>query len=176
MGLLTELPLMKKGDFSIIVAKHVDYRRTSNLILEYMTGAMHYQGCYVSLDQTYQEVEDLFDAAGIQKKDFFFLVKPSKGISHLKNVYPMEKEGSLTEISLTISELFKTGRVDFIFFESFSSTLVYNPLMAVVNFTEFLFHNLKSHHVEGLALTLDGEGSSRILPKIYSFYDHCLIL
>jgi archaellum biogenesis ATPase FlaH len=136
------------------------------------------RGVYITLSQEYSYLKNSFKDKGIDVSKLHFI----DGISMKFGKYSKVDDctfisgpQSLTDISLTITNLTNSGKYDFIFLDSVSTLLMYNDPKSTTSFIQYLIGKMRGLNMELIIILLDDEKSSKDLkPLISQFCDRVL--
>ncbi len=102
--------------------------------------------CYVSLNKTYDALEELFQKNKIDVGNVVFIDAITKTIKeepeNKDNVYFVNSPGALTELSLVINKFLEHG-FDYLIFDSLTNLLTYQKKGPVGKFLSSLMNNIK---------------------------------
>lgn len=94
------------------------------------------------------------------------MIITKKGIITKEKNYFFRKPGSLSEISIALTEMNSEMNYKWVLIESLEDLLIFNEPYAVRSFVEYLRNHFRLHNIKGIASLRYNETSSMIIPKI----------
>lgn len=132
--------------------------------------------CYITLNKTYNSIDELFRKNNINTRNFFFIDAISKSFTEhaAENAQcQFVTPGSLTEISLTLGEVLKAG-FDYLIFDSVTNLFVYQRQADVVKFLSDLLQKVKRASTKTVLYAVEEEET--LLRKLCVMVDECITL
>ncbi len=145
-------------------------------LIKILRGAKGYTTIYVGTSKDTMQLQADFKRNKLDISRFFFIDCTSKQaqekIKAPSNTICIKNPGSLTEISLTISEVIKQiqGK-KLLVVESLSSLLVYNSSILVSKFSNFLINNIQAHQIRGIFIVVNSDMSAELVAQVGSACD-----
>ena len=126
----------------LILVDAVHYQPIILKILDKLVVKNKMRGIYVALNKPYKTVTKNFDEHGIDKDKFFFLDTLTKDLKKEKNAKFVAPE-RLSAISIEITKQLKSGKYDFVLFDTIDTFLVYNKREYLERFFTSLVSTLR---------------------------------
>jgi hypothetical protein len=129
--------------------------------------------CYVTLNKTYQSLDETFNKKKINCENIVYVDGISKTIKktpqQVKNSYFVSNPGSLTELSLVISKFLKHN-FSYLVFDSLNSLIVYEKKAPVSKFVSSLVNKIRTSKTKAVFLALEGY-EDKIIKETSMFVD-----
>ena len=130
--------------------------------------------CYITLNKTYNSLQELFFKQNINTRNFFFIDAISKSFTEQASEQSQCQfitPGSLTEISLTIAEVLKT-KFDYFIFDSVTNLFVYQRQNDVIKFLSDMLQKVKRAETKAVLYAVEEEDT--LLRKLCVMVDACI--
>lgn len=134
---------------------------------------------YVSLNRPYRTLKEILDDNKIDSERFYFIDAITKTAELLKDTENCEfisSPGSLTELSLSISNKLEEKRFDYLLFDSLSTLLVYESCETVTKFIHFLMAKIRVTGCKAVFTCLRQDAESVLIRDINMFADKVIDL
>jgi len=162
-----------KGRILVLVIPEQKY--TKDLIDVSKSLADKYSSiCYVSLNRPCSDLTKLLAESTVDLKKFYFvdaitrtakIPEPSNTCSYISS------PGSLTELSLAVSNFFDRNKADCLIFDSLSTLFVHESESVITKFVHFLMAKLKVVGCDAYFTVLKGDENSALIKDISMFAD-----
>src|SRR3989338_139263 len=169
MDLLQEFD--KKDITYLVIVSPEYYFKTNSEILRIFCNTSHMFGIYVTLGKPYDVLMRQFYAEGIDVSKLFFIDAVSKKEEKPNNAIFVNGPSSLTELSISISQVIQMAPKEntFLFFDSISTLLLYNNADIIIKFIHFLTAKLSEWKLAGIFISLDIGEDKRVIIQISQF-------
>lgn len=170
------LKLKDQGAYTLI-ASPKNYSLMTASSLQYLTKLKKKTGVYMSLNLPCRKItEQLKNSTDLNKILFIDGTGERKEVNEEVNENCLFIQGakSLTELSLTLSEACKNKEVQFVFFDSIRTLLVYNSLENTEQFLYYLINHLRRFNILLILASVDEEKSNKLIPFLSQFCDKCI--
>lgn len=163
----------KLGKKNVLLIKidSSEYRKT---ILETMKSLSKGKVCYVTLNKTYNALEETFEENKINLDNVFFIDVISGSIKDVKQnkkkVYFISSPSSLTELSLAISKTLEKG-FDYLIFDSINNLLTYHSLNESERFLSSIINKIKDSGTKAIFSALQIKEQEELINKTSTFVD-----
>ena len=130
---------------------------------------------YVSLSRPYQSLVSNFEKMKIDTDSIFFIDTSTKMTGktdvQAENCLFIDSPSALTNLSIAISKVVEASEPKYVFFDSLSALLVYNPEQMTVKFTKDLINKLRASKSKMVLVCLNGKDEAGVIEKISMFVD-----
>lgn len=160
------------GDQSLLVTLEAkSFQKMHPLLLKEITEKGK-KGIYVSFTKSYSEVTSLFTKIKVNIERMVVVDAIGKSGKNVKdNCYCLASPESLTELSIILSELMKSGKYDYIFFDTLSAFLIYHTLETAERFVHYLMEKIKYFDMRGIFISLDDTKSKELTQVVSHLFD-----
>lgn len=170
---------IKKGQVIVLIIPNEQYTKKTAEIAKYLS--LEYNAvCYVSLNKLFSSLSENLKASKVNLNKFLFVdgitKSASPNVEKQDNVIYVESAAALTELSLTITKVFDTGKFEILFFDSLSSLLVYNKSEIVGKFVHSTINKLKAKGITAVFTALEGDTNSNLLKECSMYCDNIVHL
>jgi len=152
-----------RGDFGFFILPELERDVLIPVILGSLT-KKYKRGIYLSFESNLDEINSFLNRNGLKEK-LYVLAKKGKNKPE-KEESVFREEASLTEISMLVQSLTKSGKYDFIMLDSPQSILIKHSLSETVNFLNYLVRHNKMVNLVGMGISPNCETTSILMPKI----------
>jgi hypothetical protein len=83
----------------------------------------------------------------------------------------IESPSALTNLSIAMNKVVEASSPKYIFFDSLSTLLIYNPEKAIIKFAKDVITKVRSTKTKIVLVCLDGKDEANIIEKISMFVD-----
>jgi len=111
-----------------------------------------------------------------KKAPVFFIDCVSKKKEKKGNIIYISNPKSLTELSIEITKLTRTGQFDFFCIDSLSTLLIYNDSEMTGKFIYFITNKMKILGIKSVLIISDKENKEKIKKLIEQICDQCIEL
>ena len=171
MGSIKDL---KKGEIAVIVVPNSKYTSQLPKIAKHFSNSFD-ATCYVSLNKPFKTLEPSLKKGGVKTDKFLFVDGITKtampDAKPTENCLLISSASALTEISIAVNKVLKTGKFDGFIFDSLSTLLVYNKGKVVGKFVHSLVNKIKSHNMTAVFTALKGDTDSELLKEVDMYVD-----
>jgi len=135
--------------------------------------------CYISMNKPYDTIIKTLEKNNVDPKKFYFIdcitrtVRKPEAVDHCKFV---TSPRALTELSITMTEVLKKQKVDSLIFDSLSTLLVYESLMAVTKFAHTIIAQIRVSNSHGVFTSLKEDVNPALVKDLNMFADRVLDL
>ena len=146
----------EEGVFLFVISPE-NYRPSHSLIFKYFAGKLKDRGIYVSLNEPCSALSRELKKEGVNTEKVYIIdgiSRSQKQGDSVKNCTFLENPGSLTEVSIAITEAMNTGNYGFVFLDSVSTMLIYNNRETIENFLQFIIGKIKNMGISGAIIIL----------------------
>ncbi|MGM5482011.1 MAG: hypothetical protein ACQESF_00975 [Nanobdellota archaeon] len=130
---------------------------------------------YISLSRPYQSLVMNFQKMDVDTDSIFFIDTSTKmtGKTDVQadNCLFIESPSALTNLSIAIGKVVEASEPHYIFFDSLSALLIYNPEQMIIKFTKDLINKIRAKNSKMVLVCLNGEDEANIIEKISMFVD-----
>jgi hypothetical protein len=160
----------------LLLMSSVDY---NDNIIEMVKELSSSSICYVTLNKTFDSLNEIFKKKKVNVKNIVFIDAISKTIKNVTNesegVYYVSSPGALTEISLVISKFLRHG-FEYIIFDSLTSLLVYQGKAPVSKFVSSLVNKIKASKIKAVFYALSVKEQDALIKESGMFVDKVIEL
>jgi len=173
MGLKKEIE-----DNQVIVAV-IPNREYSVKLMEIVKvlAADHKRICYVSLNKPFDAIIKILEKSKIDSKKFCFIdciTQTVKAAKTTDRVLFISSPRALTDLSIAMTELLKTKKIESLFFDSLSTLLVYESASAVIKFAHAVMAQVRVTESKGVFTVLKEDVTSDLIKDMNMFADRIL--
>lgn len=149
------------------------YRLTRNNLVAILVEHLELKGIYVSLNEPCTLLCKECTEKVMSSKNMLIIggVCKSLGIECVKNCVQLTSPKDLTELSLAINNALSTKLFDFLFFDQFSTLLLYNSLKTIEKFSSYLINKIKLNNIKGVMMCVYEEDSKKIISHLSGLCD-----
>ncbi len=161
-----------KGIYLVLVSSE-SYFKTNSDILKIFCNERGMFSIYITLGKSYDVLMRQYTIDGVDTSKLFFIDAVSKKTERPKNTIFIKSPSSLTEISITISQLVSIVPSDktFLYLDSLSTLALYNEPDMVIKFMHFLIARMREWQIAGIIIALDAEESRSSSVQLSQFCD-----
>jgi hypothetical protein len=131
--------------------------------------------CYTTLSRPYQSLVSFLQKIEIDTDSIFFIDTSTKMASNstvqADNCLFIESPSALTNLSIAMNKVVEASSPKYIFFDSLSTLLIYNPEKVIIKFAKDVITKVRSTKTKIILVCLDGKDESNIIEKISMFVD-----
>lgn len=130
--------------------------------------------CYITLNKTADSLEHDMKSKKLPTDHIFFIDTVSRGIDRQEerdNTLYISSPAALTELSLAINEVIKTGAFDLIFFDSLSTLNIYDLGKSTERFTTSIMNKIKAGKRKGLFTCLEDDMETSLVKTSCIYVD-----
>ncbi len=170
---------MKKKQIYLLLLKSDDYTYLNDLLLYTLITEQKMRCLYVSLNSKAHTLYKRLEKANIDSKKIYFIDGCGDPFKHIfaKNSTCISGPHSLTELSLAITAATDTGHFDFLFFDSFSTILMYHELKIVQKFGQYMINKISDNNLGAVLLSLkEDKNTEKLIPILSQFCDGAIDL
>lgn len=164
----------KKGVYAFI-SKSENCAIVNKTIINVLIKKLRLSGLYVTLNKSCMTLSQELKQEKIDLSRFLFIdatgeEKPGRA----GNCLFLQGGQSLTELSLAMTEASKSKTVQFIFFDSLSTVLVYNSREITERFIHYIVGKAKSMNLFMIIISVEEERSNKLLPLLSQICEGCI--
>ena len=130
--------------------------------------------CYVTLNKTYQSLQEIFKKKNVNTDNIIFIDAISRSLKQTPDqsdaVYFVSSPGSTTELSITISKFLKHN-FEYMIFDSLSTLAIYEKKEPIVKFMSILVNRIKESNTKAVFYALDLKENDDLLKQCSMFVD-----
>ncbi len=130
---------------------------------------------YISLSRPYQSLVSNFKKMKVDTDSIFFIDTSTKmtGKTDIQadNCLFIESPSALTNLSIAVGKVVEASEPQYIFFDSLSALLIYNPEQMIIKFTKDLINKIRAKNSKMVLVCLNGKDEANIIEKISMFVD-----
>jgi hypothetical protein len=131
--------------------------------------------CYISLSRPYQSLVGFLNKLQIDTNNIFFIDTSTKMTGRdgldVDNCLFIESPSALTNLSIALNKVVSASNPKYIFFDSLSTLLIYNPEQMIIKFTKDIINNIRLTNSKIVLICLNGKDEANIIEKISMFVD-----
>jgi archaellum biogenesis ATPase FlaH len=158
----------------ILLCRGDAYLLLRDSILKDIASEQENKGLFITLNTPYKELIDKLKKEKINTKHTYFIdciTKSTSKASADSNCTYIQDPGSLTELSLAISEQVQISEANYIVFDSVSTLLLYNSMENSERFLHYLFTKLKTLSLKSIVIAIDEPNTKKAMPLLSQFAD-----
>ena len=166
----------EEGVFLFVISPE-SYRPSHFLIFKYFAERLKDRCIYVSLNEPCSALNRELKKEGINTDKVYIIDGISRSQNQggsIKNCTFLENPGSLTEVSIAITEAMNTGNYNFVFLDSVSTMLIYNNRETIENFLQFIIGKIKNMGISGAIIILNEGRSKELVGTVSQFFDNVI--
>lgn len=153
-----------------------NYQKTNLEIIRHLTEDKNIPGVYVTLNRSFETMNQTLKDAGIDTRMIIFIdavTKISGGdIQKKDNCLFIGSPEKLTDISIAMDQAVRAlPKETFVFFDSLSILLLYNHVNTVAKFIHFLSGKMRVWHVKGIIVSLRKKEDDELIKELSQFCD-----
>jgi len=156
------------GVYTIIVEPS-KYNQTCSELAAFCNKKFKLPGIYVSLNKPSTFVEKMLKKEKIDTENILFIDWEDKSIDKDNHVTLSSK--SLTEVSIAISGVCNYTDMKYILLDSLNILLIYNPLVKVQKFVQFLINKARNLEVLMFLIIVKEKNADNLIPTLIEFSD-----
>jgi archaellum biogenesis ATPase FlaH len=137
-----------------------------------------FAGIYITINKPYSSLIKYLEENKINTENIFFIDAISRvvggKIKMTKDCLFIPSPSQLTDLSIALSqalESMKHKENKFIFLDSLSTLLIYNPFEVVVKFTHFIITRLRAFGLVGLIISIEKQIDEKMLNILIEMCD-----
>jgi len=157
---------IEKNQVTIFTIPNIEYAERLKE-MTWLIGRLKKAVCFVALNKSYKSI--IKDCALGENADNFLFIdavsKPGREVKQDKKVIFLKPE-ALTELNMTLGKALKTGKFDYLIFDSLSSLLVYKNLKIISEFTRNLTDKIKSTKTKGVFTVLEDNINPKLIENL----------
>lgn len=161
--------LEKKGIY-IFISQPENYQLTNEEIMSYLIKKLKFSGTYIALNKSNEEISKSLEKRKISTKDILFIDGVAKKCNS-KNCISLSENKSLTELSLTITQVCKEKSIKFVFLDSLSTLSMFNNIAILERFMQYLINKIKNLGILLIIIAVEDEQSNKLTPFLSQFSD-----
>ena len=172
------LSSVKKGD-SVLLLENAKNYQTDNIKIIKVLSHKHMKGIYVTVNRTYDSLMITFKQKKINTDSLYFvdMISRKSAIEPRgeKCIYVNSPE-SLTGTGIALEQMARSiSGEKYIYLDSLSTLLTYNPKQVVLKFAHFLATKSKEWGVVGIVISLKNQTDENMLSQLEQFFDKVII-
>ena len=172
-------PMIGENKIVVLVMPNEKYAEDMIEISKNLSGR-YKRPCYVSLNRPYSALIKTLEHKNIDTKRFFSIDGITRTASgkadEIENCVFVNAPNALTELSLSITELFKTWKPDLLLFDCLSTILIYEKVETVLKFMHSLIARTKVSGCTAIFTALDGNVETDLINDLNPFVDKVILL
>jgi KaiC/GvpD/RAD55 family RecA-like ATPase len=174
-----ELAGLAGGRAFLVISNSEDNAKINAQILKLLTGRGF--GIYITANQPYASLVEMLTENGVDIKNLFFVDCITKRVKESpeedENCIYIDSPKNLTDISISITEALEAAEGEkFLFMDSLSTLLIYNPADVLARFSHFLISKIKLLKVAGVFMSAERDMEKGVLRQISQFCDKTIRL
>ncbi len=175
---LEELP--KEQFTALLLVEPTNYSKINYELLRILINQTQGKGLYITLNRSYEFLEETLRKEKIDTEKIFFIDAISKGtgkVTHFKeNVQFVESPRNLTELSVALQDSYEKlqEKPKFLVFDSISTLLIYNDISSVERFIHLVIGKLREWKIKGVLLMVKSEEHKGVVNSLSQFCDRIL--
>lgn len=181
VDLLKEIQDLPEGSIYLIITTAKTIMKTNLDVLKVLINQGLF-GLYVTINQPYITLQNLFNREGIDLNRLFFIdcITQTAGgrAERTSNCLFINSPSSLTELGIALTQAIQAmppGK-KFIFLDALSTLLIYNEAGTIAKFSHFLINKIKLLGLTGVVMSVEKEMDERLLTQIEQFCDKVIDL
>lgn len=173
-----ELP---RGSVVLVISAAENTLKKNIEILKFLLGN-GYSGIYITINQPYKTLNDLFADRGLDIEKIFFIDSITKTIKgepkREENCLFISSPQGLTELGIAVSEAMGSLKTEknFLFLDSLSTLLIYNSTGSIAKFSHFLMNKIRLSNVTGIFISIEKEMDRKLISQLSQFSDRTISL
>ncbi|MDD5416559.1 MAG: hypothetical protein PHU12_01130 [Candidatus Aenigmarchaeota archaeon] len=165
---------VKKGDSVLLLANSKNYASDNVNVVKHFS-SKRYKGIYVTVNRPYENIRAMLKQKNVNMDSMYFIDmisrKSNLEATDERCIYVNSPE-SLTGTGIALEQIAKTVRGDkFIYLDSLSTLLTYNPKQTVLKFAHFLATKTREWNVVGIVISLKNQTDKNMLSQLTQFFD-----
>lgn len=169
------LQVMNSSSSFLITDAAADYPKLVFTLLKLLNKKFNGNGIYITFNKSYTKIISSLNEQGLSSKNLYIIDaitgNKSKTSSLSKNCYCLNHPQSLTELSITITNLLKTNQYQFIIFDNLSAFLIYNNTETTERFIHYMIGKVQYFGIKSFFISLKDKKSQELLEVIVSLFD-----
>ncbi len=146
----------------------------NSIILDILRNLSGKKICYVTLNKTYNSLNEIFNKKKIKTGGISFIDTISKTIKDMPNrknkCYFCSSPGALTEISITISKVLEHD-FDYLVFDSLANLLIYQDNDSVAKFLLKISNKIRESNTKAIFYALNVKEQGELIKEAGIFVD-----
>jgi len=178
-GLIEDLKNPPGCFVDLVVSPPRIYKKTNTEILKFVCNGEKLPGIYITVSRPYDLILKNLAEREVKVDNLFFidLITKTGGCSPARTgkCRFVSSPGSITDPCIALDEvIYLNDNKKFLFPDTVSSLLIYNPAGTIKNFEIFLTKRMRSGNLKGILISID-EGEKEIIDFITQFCDKCMV-
>ena len=162
------------SSFLITVAAQ-DYPKIEFTLLRQLSRRKNEKGIYITFNKSYTKIISSLNEKGLSSKHLYIIDAITgnkfKTNSSLNNCYCLNNPQSLTQLSISLTNLLKTNQYQFIIFDNLSAFLIYNNIETTERFVHYLIGKVQPFGIKSFFISLKDRKSRELLEVITPLFD-----
>ncbi len=181
VDLLKEIQDLPEGSICLIITTAKAIMKTNLDVLKVFISQGLF-GLYVTINQPYITLQNLFNREGIDLNKLFFIdcITQTAGgrAERTSNCLFINSPSSLTELGIALTQAIQAmpAGKKFIFLDALSTLLIYNEAGTIAKFSHFLINKIKLLGLTGVVMSVEKEMDEKLLTQIEQFCDKVIDL
>ena len=164
----------KKGIYTFI-SKPEDYHIVNQEIIRFLTKNLNISGIYVTLNTSHCDMVKKFKAERVDTEKLLFIDNiETGGGCKAHNCIFLGNTKSLTALSLGMSKACENKSMEFIFFDSVTTILIYNTLKNTERFIHYFINKIKNLDILMIVISIEEPKSNKLTSILSQFCDGCI--
>ena len=166
--------ISSKGGAYTFISNAENYQSIGQEIIRFFTEKKRYYGIYVTLNKSHCDTVKRLEEENINTKKILFIdnLEKEDGCRAKNCIFLGNK--SLTALSLAMTEACKQKKMQFLFFDSITTLLIYEDLDTVKKFIHFFLNKVKNMDLLTVLMTVEEENTNKVLPLLEQFCDRLI--
>jgi len=170
-------PTVRDKNIVLFFVDTTNYVAQNMRILNTFLTTEDFSCIYVTLDRPYSYMKAVFESNGIDTDRFFFIdcvTKLVNGTHRAKNVVFLQTPQNLTHLNLSLThavESMPPAEKRFIFFDSLSTLMLYNPFNTVAKFIHYLTNMARLMGISMAIMSLKQTQYAELVSSLGRFFD-----
>ena len=155
----------------VFISKPEDYKDANSIMMAYLATKKDMTGVYVTLNSPYREITRQMEANRINTNKILFIDGTDEAGCNEINCISLEGNKSLTALSLAMTQSCKNPTVQYLFFDSITTLLLYNDIETTQRFMHFLINKIQNLDIFMILICVEEEKSSKLMPFLSQILD-----
>jgi archaellum biogenesis ATPase FlaH len=168
--MIIDLKAQTQGKKTSLVAINATEYQETTLGLVKQLSDNHSRILYISLNTLMTPLRHQFEDHGIDLKKFYFIDGVTKTVIPSPPEFPntifVPSPDALTKLSIAVTTALQSFDPDIIYFESLSTLLIYEDVMAISQFVHLLVNKITAYGSRAIFTCLKGEKEQQLIKNL----------